>query len=342
MTSAPSFWAKDGVLPRLLSPLGGVYAGLGWLRWALNPRQSVGVPVLCVGNATVGGTGKTPIVLDLLGRLQAAGVEVHALGRGHGGQLAGPLRVDPDRHHAGDVGDEALLHAEMAPTWIARDRLNGAKAAVASGARFIVLDDGLQYPKLEKTEAWLLIDSETGVGNGRCVPAGPLREPLSRAAKNATRAVAVGAERERPAIVVNLGAALLAPLACRFVPSSNANALEGVRCLAFAGIGRPEKFFRALEEVGAQMVERRSFADHHPYSDAEIASILNAAERSDLVPVTTTKDRVRLKPADRAKVRTLEIAVEWQDEAALQTVLAPLIETSLQPLSTNAQRGVTK
>ncbi|MFW5679024.1 MAG: tetraacyldisaccharide 4'-kinase [Pseudomonadota bacterium] len=317
---APRFWQTDGWTARLLDPLGRVYAGLGRLRWAVSTPARVAVPVICVGNATVGGTGKTPIVLDLLRRLRARGLRAHGLCRGHGGRLRGPVRVDPTRHGAREVGDEALLLAAAAPTWAARDRLAGARAAVAAGAEAIVLDDGLQYPKLAKTLSLLVVDAATGFANGRIVPAGPLREPAAAALCRSDAVIEVG-DGESPGLAAAIGDRTR--LRCRLVATpSSAAALRGQRVYAFAGIGRPEKFFETAARLGAEVAGSRAFPDHHPYRPGDCDAVLAAALAQDAVPLTTAKDAVRLPPTVRARVRVLDVDVAWENEAALDGLLA--------------------
>jgi len=309
---APGFWAVDGAVARLLAPAGALYAAAGALRWRLAPPAAAPLPVLCVGNATVGGTGKTPLALDLIEGLTRDGRRVHALCRGHGGSLAGPVRVDPARHRVTDVGDEALLLAAAAPTWAGRDRLAAARAAARAGAELVVLDDGLQYPRLAKHTSLLVVDAATGVGNGRVVPAGPLREPLSRARDRADAVVLIGAG-DPPA-----GLERLPLFRARLVPDDGADALAGRRMLAFAGIGRPDKFFDTARAIGAELVETRAFADHHLFSTAELDHLAARARELGAGLLTTAKDAVRLSAERRAAIAVLGVRVAWDDAAAFE------------------------
>jgi tetraacyldisaccharide 4'-kinase len=314
---APAFWQHDGMLPGLLAPLGGLYAAATARRVA-RPGWRAPVPVLCAGNATAGGAGKTTLALDLGARLQARGVAFAYLTRGYGGRGGGVVRVDPAIHGAADVGDEALLLAALAPTWVAADRAAGARAAVAEGARALLLDDGLQNPTLQKDCSLLVIDGEAGFGNGRCLPAGPLREPAAAAAARCRAAVLIGPDR--------LGALAALPpglpvLSARLEPAADIAALAGARVVAFAGIGRPDKFFDMLEAAGVAVVARRPFADHHRYASAELSGLLAEAERFRAVAVTTPKDAARLTPAQRAQVTTVGVRLVWQDEAAIEALL---------------------
>jgi len=318
--SAPEFWASGGVLPALLAPLGWAYGAAGALRRLRAVPYRAPVPVLCVGNLVAGGAGKTPVALDLAQRLGAMGREPHLLTRGYGGTLAGPIRVEHDRHSHRDVGDEALLLAAVAPTWVARDRAAGARAAVAAGARTLVLDDGFQNPSLVQDVRLLVIDGDYGFGNGRVIPAGPLREPISTGLGRATAVVLLG--EDRAGVGARVGGVPL--LHARLVPAKSADSFSGGGVIAFAGIGRPEKFFRTLEGSGARVIARHAFPDHHAYDDATLERLAAAAAAAKARLVTTEKDFVRLPERFRASIATLPIAVEWTDPAALAAVLAPI------------------
>ncbi len=310
----PGFWDAGGsvVWPRLLAPLASVVAAVTARRVA-RPGWRAPVPVFCVGNASVGGAGKTTVALDLAARLAASGRAPHVLLRGYRGAARGVHRVT-----AGDsvalVGDEAKLLAAVAPTWVGADRVASAQAAVAAGAGALVLDDGLQNPTLAKDVSLLVIDGGAGFGNGRVLPAGPLREPAAAAAMRCAAAVLIGADRRgvAPAGVPLLRAALVA----------DPTGWRGVPVLAFAGIGRPEKFFATLEDLGAVLRARIGFADHHAYRPRELAMLLARARALGAVPVTTAKDAVRLSAAMRAETRVLEVALAWEDPAALTALLA--------------------
>lgn len=319
----PAFWYRPpGLASTLLAPLGALYGLAGRRRIAGIVPRKVGVPVVCVGNLVAGGAGKTPVGLAVIAALQARGVAVHALTRGHGGREAGPLAVDPGRHAAADVGDEALLLAGAAPCWVARDRLAGAARAVVAGAEAIVMDDGFQNPALHKDLSLIVADGAVGFGNGRLVPAGPLRERVADGLARADALVVLGEDRH--------GLAALASgrpvLAARLEPDPEAAApLVGRDVLAFAGIGRPEKFFATLEALGADIAERVPFADHHPYRPAEVAALIDRAAALGALPVTTAKDAVRLPPELRAKIAVLPVSVRWADESALAALLTHLL-----------------
>jgi tetraacyldisaccharide 4'-kinase len=315
---APDFWQRDGPPARLLAPLGQVFGQAGRLRRRWTVARRAPLPVICVGNLTVGGAGKTPVALALAERLLARGERPHFVTRGYGGSARGPLRVDPGRHDCALVGDEALLLAALAPTWLARDRLAGARAAAGAGAGLVILDDGFQNPRLTLDVALLVVDGSYGFGNRRLLPAGPLREPIADGLSRATAVVRLGADR------VGLDRLLPAELPClaaELRPAPGAPALAGRRILAFAGIARPEKVFTTLSAAGAEMVGCEAFADHHRYRRAEIERLLARAAREKALCITTSKDAVRL-PADlRARVAVLPIVLSWRQPAALDRLL---------------------
>ena len=281
------------------------------------PRRAP-VPAICVGNLTVGGAGKTPLALALAERLLARGERPHFVTRGYGGSARGPLRVDPVLHDCALVGDEALLLAAVAPTWLARDRLAGAEAAARAGAGLVILDDGFQNPRLAPDVALLVVDGGYGFGNGRLLPAGPLREPIADGLRRATAVIRIGADR------AGVGRLLPAELPCLIAelrPAPAAPALAGRRLLAFAGIARPQKLFATLSAAGAELVGCEAFADHHRYRRAEVERLLARAARERALCITTSKDAVRLPVDLRDRVLVLPIAVAWRKPAALDRLL---------------------
>ncbi|MBK1658573.1 tetraacyldisaccharide 4'-kinase [Paracraurococcus ruber] len=321
---APEFWTGDGrgAVPLLLSPIAAIYAA-ATARRMRRPGWQAPVPVLCCGNATAGGAGKTTVALDLGQRLAKRGVAVHFLLRGYGGTLQGPLRVDPARHDSRAVGDEALLLAAERPAWISADRGAGARAAVEGGAQTIVMDDGLQNPTLAKDLSLLVIDGTYGFGNGRVIPAGPLREAPAAAAARCRAAVLIG-EDETGAL------AQLPPrlpvLRARLVPGPEAELLAGQPVYAFCGIANPRKFFGTLQEAGAVLAGRLPFADHYPYDEGELRDILAEADRLRAIPVTTRKDFVRIPPAFRSRVTVVTVRLEWEETAAIEALIDPLAQ----------------
>lgn len=325
---APDFWGGDGsgLLPRLLAPAAALYAAATARRLA-QPGWRAPVPVVCVGNATAGGAGKTTVALDIGKRLAARGINAHFLLRGYGGSQRGPLAVDPATHDSKAVGDEALLLAAERPAWVSADRAAGGRAAVEAGAQAIVMDDGLQNPGLEKDLSLLVIDGSFGFGNGRIIPAGPLREPVAAAAARCRAAVLVGED------AANALAQLpprLPVLRARLKPGPEAALLAGQPVFAFCGIANPRKFFATLQEAGAVLAGRSAFADHYPFDEGDMADLLAEAESLRATPVTTRKDFVRIPPAYRSKVQVVSVALEWDHPTEIEALLGQL--TSGVPL----------
>jgi tetraacyldisaccharide 4'-kinase len=327
MPAAPSFWGhQPGLLANLLLPISAAWDAAGRWREAVSHPYRPPVPVICVGNLVAGGAGKTPVTMALASLLTERGVAVHIVARGYGGRLSGPVRVDASRDEPGAVGDEALLLAARAPAWVARDRAAGARAAAAAGARIILLDDGLQNPTIHKDLSLLVVDAAYGFGNGRVIPAGPLRERLAR-----------GLSRTDAVVLLDSGAGAggLDQFAARGLPVIHGSVapiagerLTGSRLLAFAGIGRPEKFFTMLRSLGVDLVDARPFPDHHRYRDKEIARLFGDAERMGAGLVTTAKDIVRVPPARRSGIEVLDIEVRWRDPVALVALIQPLMRAA--------------
>ena len=319
---APDFWRRDGGPARLLAPLGAAWGGAAVLRRALARPWRAPVPVVCIGNLVAGGAGKTPLAIAVCRHLRRRGRNPHLLSLGYGGRRHGPVRVDPGRDTAREVGDEALLLAEVAPTWIARDRALAAKAACGASADIVVMDDGFQNVGIAKDLTILAIDGGYGFGNGRVMPAGPLREKLETGLARADAAVMIGADRFGAGDI----AARFLPVAnARIVPAGSFDDIAGHPVVAFAGIGRPGKFFDTLAEMDCQVLETHEFPDHHPYDSDEIMRICERAAELKATPVTTAKDAARLPPEARRMVKSLSIALEWQDPEALEHLLSPVL-----------------
>ncbi len=323
MLRAPAFWwRKPGLASLLLAPAGALYGAIAAMRLARHGERAK-VPVLCVGDPTVGGGGKTPAVIALAKMLSAAGEKPFILSRGYGGRAQGPAFVVPGMD-ASEIGDEPLLLAAHAQTIVAADRVAGAKLAAESGASVIVLDDGFQNPSLEKDFSFLVIDAETGVGNGRVFPAGPLRAPLQAQVARAQGLILTGLGGAAREVAEAATARAIPVFRARLMPdTAAANALAKKRVLAFAGIGRPEKFFATLVATGAEIVERRGFPDHHLFSPADAEALLSHARARDLQLVTTEKDLVRMRgdPALAelaAATQALPVTLEFVEPAVIR------------------------
>lgn len=324
MMRAPGFWRGrgGGLVPLLLSPAAAVYASATARKMRRRGWQAP-VPVICCGNATAGGAGKTTVALDIGRRLANRGIAVHFLLRGYGGSLRGPVRVDPTIHDSMAVGDEALVLAADRPTWISGDRAAGARAAVAAGAQAIIMDDGLQNPTLEKDLSLLIVDGPSGFGNGRVIPAGPLREPVRAAAARSRAAVMIGPDET--------GAETLLPrslpvLRAVLRPGPEAALLAGQAVFAFCGLANPQKFFSTLTEAGMVLAGRAAFADHYPFDEGDMRDLLAQAEALRAIPVTTRKDYVRLPPAFRSRVTVVTVRLEWAEPTQIEALLEPLAQ----------------
>ncbi|HWK95116.1 MAG TPA: tetraacyldisaccharide 4'-kinase [Pseudolabrys sp.] len=322
----PDFWWRPpGLMSSLLAPLGAAY-GIITERRMMRRGAVAGVPVICVGNFTLGGTGKTPTALMLAALLRELDATPFFLTRGYGGSVEGPHAVDHEKDSAADVGDEALLLARAAPTIVARDRVLGAAFAKAMGASVVVMDDGLQNPSLAKTLTIAVVDGKRGIGNGQVFPAGPLRAPLHIQMTRCDALLVVGDGGAARAVTSRAGTRPV--LHGHLAPEPAAvSSLHAREVLAFAGIGDPDKFFATAEQAGISIAQRRAFADHHRFSAEEAAELVMSAERGGLSLLTTEKDRARMagNPALAAlasKTHVLPVTMVVDEQDALRELLA--------------------
>ncbi|MGB8812074.1 MAG: tetraacyldisaccharide 4'-kinase [Paracoccaceae bacterium] len=319
---SPQFWyhtpEKPGLTARLLAPLGWLYGSVT-ARRVKKSGYIASIPVICIGNLNVGGTGKTPTAIALIGRLAG----VHVVSRGYGGRLDGPIQVNPKRHTAQDVGDEPLLLAAFAPVWVAKDRAAGVKAAEAAGAKVVLLDDGFQNPSVQKDLSIIVVNAAQGFGNRRCLPAGPLRETVDEGLRRADFLLSIGSYEDQVAFARTFrspvphltGQVKVLPMGMDW---------QGERVLAFAGIAHPEKFFATLRSTGAEIVKMQALEDHQPLSAALMLRLEAEAKMLHAQLVTTEKDAVRLPSAFQQKVLTLPVRLHLDDWAPLEAALQKL------------------
>jgi len=320
----PLFWYKPHSLTAaLLSPIGALYAKATAMRVAKSPDHTAKIPVICIGNINAGGTGKTPTAIALAQRLAALHHNVHIVSRGYGGTLEGPVQVDGKRHQASDVGDEPLLLAAFAPTWVSKNRAHGVKKAEAAGATVVLLDDGFQNPSVHKDLQIVVVDAVKGFGNGRTLPAGPLREPANVGLARADAVLVIGPAHARskfnpdhPDTCIRLDGQL--------DPLPTGLPMQGLRVLAFAGIGHPEKFFATLKTMGAEVVRGEALDDHQPLTESLMIRLEAEAKARGLQMVTTEKDAIRLPDTFRAKVITIPVRLSVQDWSKLDQKIAAL------------------
>lgn len=308
MIKEPWFWRDDSIAAKaiaaVLAPVAFLYDHASKLRRRAVTPWRAPAPVICIGNLTVGGVGKTPFAIMLAQMLRQAGYNVHFLSRGHGGRIKDSTRVDPDKHSAMDVGDEPLLLAKHAPTWISRNKRAGAIMA-ATNADMVIMDDGFQNPTVEKDVSILLIDAEHTRDNIKIFPAGPLRERFEDARMRADKIIEVTQEKQTtPSEVVFHHAAWLEPAAVK----------TNGPVFAFCGIGNPMRFFDMLSAMGFDVIGKVSFPDHYPYSVKDVSALMARAKKLDATLITTEKDRVRINDDQGEEINALPVRMRISDE----------------------------
>lgn len=326
----PGWWQRKCLMSEILRPLAGVWEVGSLLRQKIAAPEKMPVPVICIGNVVAGGGGKTPVALALGEDAKKRGINAFFLSRGYGGSITTPTRVNLEKHTAREVGDEPLLLAQTLPTIIARNRVQGARLAVAEGAKLIIMDDGLQNPSLHKDISILVMKGAKPIGNGLIIPAGPLREPLKAAMKRVDAVLhidgegailpdevtqsgkpvfAVGSRIEiRDSGIEPVGERAINPRSGASCESQQAFTEAHKKVVAFTGIAYPEHFRASLERAGLQVVTFHAFADHHPYTADELKALAESAADLNTPLITTEKDWVRLAPLLKDYPQSIHIA----------------------------------
>lgn len=322
---APDYWNRSfSILAQALRPLGMIYAAATARRIRNGRPQSFSVPIICVGNINAGGTGKTPTVIALVQYLQNKGFTPHIVSRGFGGTIKAVTKVDPKLHNASQTGDEPLLMAAFADTWIADRRVCAVNAAIVSGADVILMDDGHQDPSVQKDLSLVVVDAKRGFGNGYCLPAGPLREPVPLGLARADAIISIGTDIDNQSFAAQHQFAI-PHLRAQLSPLEMGMDWADGRYIAFAGIGHPEKFFDTLKSLGAEVIATHALDDHQPLSRSLMQRLMNDAKLNSAQLVTTEKDSVRLPPDFMGQVLALPVRLGFADTHQLDQVLSKVI-----------------
>ncbi len=323
----PSYWQSNSLISKLLSPLGWVYGFLTQARLKLHQPQKADIPVICIGNITAGGTGKTPVAISIAKLLAGEMYHPYFVTRGYGGKLQNVI-VNNKKHTAAEVGDEPLLLSQQAPVVVNANRYQGALAALKNGADIIIMDDGFQNPSLYKDLSFLVFDGTYGIGNGKILPAGPLRETFSNGIRRADALIILGKDKH------NLAQKSGLPTFYGHTEAAQTCNLDNPNVLAFAGIGHPQKFYHTLSQQGFNLLKTIDFPDHHFYTNAEIENILNQAKSLKAQIYTTSKDFVKIPHIYQKEINVLEISIVWDTPEELLAFIAKKTHTKLDKKST--------
>lgn len=306
----PKYWQSNSFISKMLAPLGFVYGALTQARLKIVKPKKVEIPVICIGNITAGGTGKTPVSISIAKLLGIEMYHPYFVTRGYGGQLQNVI-VNNKKHTAAEVGDEPLLLSQQAPVVVNADRYAGAELAIKNGADVIVMDDGFQNPTLYKNLSFLVFDGTYGIGNGKIIPAGPLRETFRNGIKRADALIILGKDKH------NLAEKSGLPVFYGHTEAVQTCNIENPNVVAFAGIGHPQKFYHTLCQQGFNVVETIDFPDHHFYSCEELDKILEKAKTLNAEVYTTSKDYVKIPHLLQKEIKVLEVAVVWDNPEQL-------------------------
>lgn len=310
----PDYWNKKNFISNILLPLGCLYNLATKLNIKFSHPKSIDKPVICIGNLTAGGTGKTPVAISLAEIIRSLGKNPFFISRGYGGSLKGVV-VDNRKHTAAEVGDEPLLLSHQAPVIVNPDRFLGARKALENGADLIIMDDGFQNPGLKKDLSFLVFDGGFGYGNSRGIPAGPLRESLSDGLKRAQAVIIIGEDKHNLAEEFGFLPVFKGTVTPKKIETANSDAI------AFAGIGRPEKFYASMREMGFNLLKTVDFPDHHQYTQQELENLIAMAEKRRAELYTTSKDFVKIPAELQKNFKVLEIGIQWENKAELTDFL---------------------
>ncbi len=336
ISEAPPFWyEKPGLIAWGLSPAGAIYGHIAAKRMQAQAKSVANIPVFCIGNFIAGGAGKTPTAMAVAKIAKSVGMKPGFLSRGYGGSVSRPTLVNGDIQNARDVGDEALILCTVAPTVVSPDRPAGAELLEEQGVDIIIMDDGFQNPSLHKDYVLAVVDSSRGIGNGFCIPAGPMRAELQTQMKSASAVLLVGTSAAGTD-VVRKAARMAKPTLSASISVHHAAAWKGIKVLAFAGIADPSKFHRTLEDIGAEIVEHRNFDDHHEFSPDECRELIELARSEGLTLVTTQKDQARMMRMGEEQEKLLRaskmlrINLNFENPRMVEMMLGDAVENAAQ------------